>query len=363
MKILERKTNLIKWVAITALLIQNAMPLSAQKDTTGIDNINWAIKKLTKLKVYNLDDTDGWGLTPTSWIYQQIITERASDEKLLSLTATTESPVVRLTAMNALIRRRHKRCQDIILKNLNDISSCEIKTCDFSFEEYVEDRFVEWMQNSREDGLITKADSIRNDSIILFTKGSSRLRYVHDLVAKLPCDEKYYHRLKEMYNNERVGYVLMPLLKFKKKADKEIVMKSLKRFRERRNKVGGYSQRETIGDTNAALEAVAVWPIRDFIPTLTALRNYEFTKKYFGPPRIRLLYLACLAYDNDWAYHFIDDTLGKSTKRWGKNNDHWQCFYETMRESPHPRFAPLINKYHWKGRFWNDETHENEDIK
>ncbi len=95
--------------------------------------------------------------------------------------------------MYGLILRRNKRCQDIILKNLNDISSCELASYDVSFEEYVENIFVEWMQNSREDGLITQADSVRNDSIIFFTKGSSRLEYVHELVDKLPCNEKYYY--------------------------------------------------------------------------------------------------------------------------------------------------------------------------
>ncbi len=132
--------------------------------------------------------------------------------------------------MYGLILRRNKRCQDIILKNLNDISSCELASYDVSFEEYVENIFVEWMQNSREDGLITQADSVRNDSIIFFTKGSSRLEYVHELVDKLPCNEKYYNRLKEMYYKERVGYVLMPLVKFKKKAEKELVIRSLKQF-------------------------------------------------------------------------------------------------------------------------------------
>lgn len=357
MKILERKTNLIKWVAITALLILNTMSLSAQKNTTGIDSVDWAIKKLTKLKVYNLVNNNGWDST------QQIIAERASDKKLLSLIAAKEPPAVRLAAMYGLILRRNKRCQDIILKNLNDISSCEIGSYDVSFEEYVENIFVEWMQNSREDGLITQADSIRNDSIIFFTKGSSRLEYVHDLVDKLPCNEKYYHRMKEMYYKERVGYVLMPLVKFKKKAEKELVIRSLKQFSKGLDKRGAYSQRETIGNTNDALEAVAVWPNKEFRLALTQLRNYELTRKNFDYQRIKLFYLACLAYNDSWAYHFIDETLGKSTKKWGKNNYNWQYFYEAMRESPHPRFTPLIDKYHWTGSFWNPETRDFEDIK
>lgn len=363
MKILERKTNLIKWVAIAALLILNTMSLSAQKNTTSIDSVDWAIRKLAKLKIYNLFNNNGWDSTPIGWNYQQIIAKRASDKKLLSLTAAKEPPVVRLAAMYGLILRRNKQCQDIILKNLNDISSCELASCDVSFDEYVENIFVEWMQNSREDGLITKADSVRNDSIIFFTKGSSRLEYVHELVDKLPCNEKYYRRMKEMYYKERVGYVLMPLVKFKKKAEKNLIIRSLKPFSKGMDKEGGYSQRETIGNTNDALEAVAVWPNKEFRLALTQLRNYELTRKYFDYQRLKLFYLACLEYNDAWAYHFIDETLGKSTKKWGKNNYHWQYFYEAMRESPHSRFAPLIDKYHWKGSYWNPEKQDFEEIK
>lgn len=363
MEISKKETNFIKWSVVTILLILNTMPLSAQNSATDIDSVDWAIKKLTKLKVYNLYADNGWGSTPTGWTYQQIIAKRASDKKLLSLTTAKKPSAVRLAAMYGLILRRNKRCQDIILKNLNDISSCEIASCDVSFDEYVENIFVEWMQNSRDDGLITKADSVRNDSIIFFTKGSSRLEYVHDLVAKLPCDYKYYNRMKEMYYKERVGYVLMPLVKFKKKADKELVIKSLKQFSKGMNKEGGYSQRETIGYTDEALEAVAVWPIKEFRIALTQIRNYELTRQCFDYQRIKLFYLACMAYNDGWAYRFIDETLGKSTKKWGKNNYHWQYFYEAMRQSPHSRFAPLITKYHWTGSFWNPETRDFEDIK
>ena len=363
MEISKKETNFIKWGAVTILLILNAMSLSAQKNTTNIDSVDWAIKKLTKLKVYNLYADNGWGSTPTGWTYQQIIAKKASDQKLLSLTSAKKPSAVRLAAMRALILRRNKQCQNIILKNLNDISSCELASCDVSFEEYVENIFVEWIQNSIDEGLITKADSVRNDSIIFFTKGSSRLEYIHDLVTKLPCDYKYYNRLKEMYNKERVGYVLMPLLKFKKKADKEIVIKSLKQFSKGLDKEGGYSLRGTIGYTNEALEAVAVWPIKEFRLALTQIRNYELTRKCFDGQRIKLFYLACMAYNDGWAYRFIDETLGKSTKKWGKNNDHWQYLYEAMRQSPHPRFAPLIKKYHWKGSYWNPEKHDFEEIK
>ncbi len=363
MKILERKKNLIKWIAIAALLILNTMSLSAQKNTTGIDSVDWAIGKLTKLKVYNLANNNGWDSTPIGWNYQRIIAKKTSDEKLLSLIAAKEPPAVRLAAMYGLILRRNKRCQDIILKNLNDISSCELASYDVSFEEYVENIFVEWMQNSREDGLITQADSVRNDSIIFFTKGSSRLEYVHELVDKLPCNEKYYNRLKEMYYKERVGYVLMPLVKFKKKAEKELVIRSLKQFNQGLDKEGGFAEGESEGDTNDALEAVAVWPNKEFRLALTQLRNYELTRRYIDYQRLKLFYLACLEYNDSWAYHFIDETLDKSTKKWGKNNYHWQYFYEAMRESPHSRFTPLIDKYHWKGNYWNPKKQDFEEIK
>ena len=72
MEISKKETNFIKWSVVTILLILNTMPLSAQNSATDIDSVDWAIKKLTKLKVYNLYADNGWGSTPTGWTYQQI---------------------------------------------------------------------------------------------------------------------------------------------------------------------------------------------------------------------------------------------------------------------------------------------------
>src|SRR5574344_471206 len=164
----------------------------AQKQLAISDSVNWAIKKLMKYGCYNLYDNNGWSSTPAGWLYQQIIIRNASDERLITMTSSKVYPAVRLTAMEALIRRRNHRCKDIMLANLNDVSRCTIQACDVIFGEYVENLFIEWVQGSKKDSLIAEVDSIRNDSTILFTKGTSRFLYVNELVLRLPCNEKYY---------------------------------------------------------------------------------------------------------------------------------------------------------------------------
>ena len=202
--------------------------------------------------------------------------------------------------------------------------------------------FIKLQESNINFSLVREYEVKRNTLIITYNDGNE-VTY-HIKTAKLAKEEE--DKLLKLLNDE-----------------KELVIRSLKQFNQGLDKEGGFAEGESEGDTNDALEAVAVWPNKEFRLALTQLRNYELTRRYIDYQRLKLFYLACLEYNDAWAYHFIDETLDKSTKKWGKNNYHWQYFYEAMRESPHSRFTPLIDKYHWKGNYWNPKKQDFEEIK
>ena len=64
-----------------------------------------------------------------------------------------------------------------------------------------------------------------------------------------------------------------------------------------------------------------------------------------------MLFKVVMAYDNDWAYHFIEDTFenkgGKEKYSYPENL--FRAYYEEEK----PRFLPLIEKYGKKPFEWD----------
>ena len=103
-------------------------------------------------------------------------------------------------------------------------------------------------------------------------------------------------------------------------------------------------------ETDNALLAVMVWACQDFIPLLMRIRDYEI-KKHDGSmlPRSKYLFEAVMAYNNQWAYNFIDATLALSSKK--KDREYSSditmatIFHSAMLSHYNPRFYSLLGKY------------------
>ena len=72
----------------------------------------------------------------------------------------------------------------------------------------------------------------------------------------------------------------------------------------------------------------------------------------FAPQRAaKMLFKVVMAYDNDWAYHFIEDTFDdKGAKdKFSYPENLYRAYYE---ENGPSRFLPLIDKYGKKPFDW-----------
>ena len=80
------------------------------------------------------------------------------------------------------------------------------------------------------------------------------------------------------------------------------------------------------------------------------IRDYEIKKHDSSmPPRSKYLFEAVMAYDNQWAYNFIDATLALSSKKkereYSSDITMATSFHSAMLSHYNPRFASLLRKY------------------
>ena len=61
--------------------------------------------------------------------------------------------------------------------------------------------------------------------------------------------------------------------------------------------------------------------------------------------RIRLFYLAQMAYDDENSYNFIDETLRMTGRNENTRYCHLRCFRVAYDTSPNSRYESLLNKY------------------
>ena len=112
------------------------------------------------------------------------------------------------------------------------------------------------------------------------------------------------------------------------------------------------------GKTNSALAGLKNWQDADFIPLLEEIRDYELKRRYIDYGRLVVLFKAVMAYDDDWAYHFMEETF--ETKQAYKKTMYPEKLYEAYYEEPERvRFLPIVSKYAEKPYDW-DWYHNNE---
>ena len=101
-----------------------------------------------------------------------------------------------------------------------------------------------------------------------------------------------------------------------------------------------------------ALTGIKGWTNEAFIPVLEEIRDHELSMRYINYYRVKILFKVVMAYDNDWAYNFIEDVFlnrgGNEKFSWPENL--FRAYYE---EKDNPRFKPLVDKYGKKPFDWS----------
>lgn len=278
-------------------------------------------------------------------VVQPLLDSLCSDKELYEFTGRRYSPVVRLTATDALIRRKYAHLEQILLSNYADTTMINVSADDVGWEEHTGSVFLRNIQSCKGKVVINREDSLRNDSLVLFTTGLSKYQYTKKLLLRLPPKESYYARIKEIALKERTYQALKALAAFRKDEDKGILLDALSHYND--GIEGADKEDDKI---NNALLAVTVWTCEDFIPLLKHIRDYEINKSECSmPPRNKYLFEAVMAYDNPWAYHFVDETLSLTSrkKKQGHGSDSTMAtdFHSAMLSHYNPRFASLLKKY------------------
>lgn len=292
-----------------------------------------------------LTESDGWAGTHKGWEIQEKLIGSSSVEELDSMARHAEKPATRALAFGALMANdEHKsRCYDILLTKLWDKDTLLMVSFDvYGFEENV----AQYMLNLIvQDSMLTEREIHTLDSIIVFCNGMEHLDKSWP-ISRLMETEDIYERTKELYLNGE-SYLLPFLAEYQNPKDTLLIIEALREYNIGLDNEGVKKRKN--GRTNDALIAVALWSDKAFIPFIEEIRNYETKRNYLDYFRIKALFMAVMAYDNKWAYNFIEETFKKVKQKHQiyYQEELYKAFYQGYSIE---RFLPLINKYGKKPR-------------
>lgn len=327
---------------------------------------------------------NGWGVTPKEWTWQEQLKSVASNDDLVKLATSHPNAAARAFAFQALVGRKDNRYHKILFNSIHDTTQFTSKNFDvwsidnvanymvsvlvdhtgyMSIEDSLltdslfrsDPRMMEYAQHLYETfintptirdfrQIFTKQDSITLDSILFYTPNLSHIYYLQRILQRLPADRRYYNRLREMYYDEHYDKALIALCRHHRDDDKPAVIECLLEYSNGLDKRHVFTG-EPKGRTNEGLEAVAIWPDKDFIPTLKEVRDFEVSRTHYDYKRIRLFYLALMAYDDEQSYQMIDETLKMTEKNKTTQKYHLEQFGKALEENPNPKYQPLLTKY------------------
>ena len=117
-------------------------------------------------------------------LVQDLLDSLCTDSQLLTYTHHRYSPVVRLSALDALIRRKSPHVEQVLLQTYNDTSMICVGGDDYVWDEAVGSIALRHVQQSRKKGVITLRDSLYNDSLALSNPKFSTYSYLKELRLK-----------------------------------------------------------------------------------------------------------------------------------------------------------------------------------
>ena len=285
---------------------------------------------------YSFTSSAGWGAKSKRWEAQEAIKSIATDDDLDSLARYCTIPAVRALAFRTLAQKQSDICYEIAISSLKDTSIF----CVFSFDMGriidVASFYLDVINGRYDEGLSVFSDKqmITLDSIVVFTPGLKHIWMV-PYASRVSLLQDIHNRVKELFYEGH--YELFPLLaSYKHPEDKSLIISALR------------EQLWFKGSKLLALSAIKVWPDKDFIPELERIRDEELARKGFSYGEPLALFEAIMAYDNDWAYNFIDDMFTNemflNLKEFQKSAFS-ECLYRSFKKEEKPRFKPLIYKF------------------
>lgn len=262
-----------------------------------------------------------WG-----WIKQQAIVRTATDSRLESMALHSRKPFYRAMAFEKLADKRNPKCQEILIAELTDTGKFETQWLDLIYET---DVITYDMILVEDDSLLfTKEQRHHIDSVIVFKPGLDHLDRGPS-ATRLYGMEGVYERVRELCL-QGDSNLLPAIAEYKQPADIPLVTKAL-------------LNDEQYEPTINALAAIMKWRDEAYAPALEELCDQSLEMGRLGWYGLRLYFAIVMGYDNEWAYHLIDDWF----ENWGKeSNTAPQILYEAYYGGKEiVRFLPLVEKY------------------
>ena len=297
--------------------------------------------------IFNRTSYDGgWGDVPQGWKRQQRILRESTDFDLDSLARYATYPAERVFAFYSLAEKNSKRCFSILLDRLTDKDWFWYWVADEGWQETVGDFMLKTVWQY--DGLYTPEQIHTIDSLAVFEPGMEHLDKYRSAL-RLYGTEGLYDRVREFYLNGE-SQDLQILAAYRKPEDIPLILEALREY----DFYGDWRTNKR-SRTIEGLDAVLKWPDDIFIPVLEEIRDYELTNGYANHYRVERLFKIAMAYDNEWAYGFIEDCFKDKELEdfYVLQNSLYAAYYDDEKEA-NARFLPLVEKYAEKPYNWDD---------
>ena len=320
---------------LAALLLQGC----GENGKSKKDGSGNAIKKARVVESFDTSRRIGaGGEISFQWKKSDSLCAHVSTEELTELASKHNNEIERLIAFRALLMKNSHEAVSLAISEIEDTTIVHTTSGCCGSEDMASNIRIEMIQYNREQYHVSKEDSVRLDSAVLFSENGSKFDYSNDLYHRLPARPEYENRLWQLY--EHTPYALIPLAKYRKEEVKKEIVRLLRLLTEMNNK-DLWPYCDTI---RSVLDAVVVWPSPSYKQQVRhicqkVLNNKDrlgFTNYAFG---------ALMAYNDQWSYNCIDKALSKSKQREKLYYDDCWSFHEAYEDNPQPLFKPLIKKY------------------
>ena len=313
-------------IILAALLLQGCGN-SGKPKNEGAENV---VKKAKVERAFHTGKNIGVGgeISP-QWEKSDSLCAHVSTDELIKLASKHEDKIERLIAFHALLMKNPHEAVNLAIAEIEDTALVSTLNGCEGTEEYVSDVRICMIQYNREQYKVSKEDSVRIDSAVLFSENGSKFYYMYRLYHRLPAKPEYENRLRQLY--EQDPKALIPLARYHREEDKQEIIRLL-------------SQTENRNLISRGLDAVTVWPsatfkqqVRQICQKILDKEDTDFCS--------RSALSALIAYNEQWSYNLIDKTLSKAKQRDKHYFNYSWDFHEAYEKNPQPLFKPLIKKY------------------
>ena len=268
---------------------------------------------------------------------------KATTEELKELT-NHPNPTVRSYAFWALSYDHSIDLLPIVLDHINDTALVATQFGCIGIEESVGDFFISVVTPRLIDLDSKKLDSVEFailDSVLIYTPSDLWARTA--AIVRAEPTEGLYPRIRELVMKENNQAALVPLAKYQKEQDVELILKNLEE--------GELDE----GSLFYSYKAITHFPHPAFLPLLEKnLQQALVDNTYFGR-KWRGLYKAIASYKNDKAVELLQLSLTQA-KYSDIEEYHIDLVFNALREFKDPIYEDLL----WK--LWTEENRMTPDV-